>query len=54
MMLNVLCVLLQLDPLLKYLNFEPTKIPLAESRAVSTVKDHTHMSLKSQGLTFIQ
>lgn len=54
-MLNVLCVLLQSDPLLKYMKVESTKIPLAESRAVSKVKDHTHKSLKNQGLTlFIQ
>lgn len=51
MMLNVLCVLLQLDPLLKYMKVEPMKIPLVESRALSKVKDHTHKSLKNQGLT---
>lgn len=51
MMLNVLCVLLQSDPLLQYMKVESTKIPLAGSRAVSKVKDHTHKSLKNQGLT---
>lgn len=42
MLLNVLCVLLQLEPLLEHRNVKPTKIPLAESRAVSKVKNHTH------------
>lgn len=41
-------VLLQLDPLLKYMNVEPTKILLAEGRAVSKLKEHVHKSLKNQ------